>query len=236
MMERIQFEGTRQVVRRASVLVAIASLGLAAAAQGTINMSFADPIPGRQLHNTANGGGPGIGQLSYDQTAVLQFLFDGSGDGLPNHVFSNARMELNMTIGAATTFGGITTAPVSGFFTISDASSETPTTIITGTASSGAFVRIDNTNAMLFSDPNLTYTAGPALEAITGPLGLIPPAEAVFTLTSVLTADGSFFINPNGTFQSFDANASFSGNVNIPAPGALALIGLGVLCAVRRHR
>ena len=33
---------------------AIASLAFAGAANASVYMSFADPIPGRQLHNTAN--------------------------------------------------------------------------------------------------------------------------------------------------------------------------------------
>ncbi|CAG0982986.1 hypothetical protein PHYC_01869 [Phycisphaerales bacterium] len=222
--------------RTAGVLAAIAALGLAGMAQGAIAISFADPIPGRQLHNEANGGGAGFGRLTYDIATPIQFLFDGSDESLPTHVFVNARMEMNMTIGAATTVAGITIAPVAGFFRIMDASSEGSADIITGTVSEGAFVRIDNTNSMLFSDPDLIYVPGPALTAITGPLGFIEPSEAVFTLTSVHTVDGSFFINPDGTFQTFDANASFSGNMGVPAPGAMALGMLGALCLVATRR
>ncbi|CAG1008462.1 hypothetical protein PHYC_03569 [Phycisphaerales bacterium] len=224
-------------MRKSVVIAALAGLGLAAAAQAGVAMSFADPIPGRQMHNQANGSGPGIGFLTYDMAAPIQFLFDGSEDGLPNHVFLNARMEMQMSIGAATTVGGITTAPVSGFFKILDASSETPTEIITGIADAGTFVRISNTNSILFSDPNFSYTPGAALLAVTGPISFIDPSEAVFTLTSVVAEGGGSFINPDGTFRTFDANASFTGNTeSVPTPGALALSGLGALCLARRRR
>lgn len=224
-------------MRKSAVFAALAGLGLAAAAQAGIAMSFADPIPGRQLHNQANGAGPGIGFMTYDMNAPIQFLFDGSEDGLPNHVFVNARMEMQMSIGPATTVAGVTTAPVSGFFKILDASSETPMEIITGIADAGTFVRISNTNSILFSDPNFNYVPGAALLAITGPITFVDPAEAVFTLTSVVADGGGAFINPDGTFRSFDANASFTGNTgSIPTPGALALSALGTLCLARRRR
>lgn len=218
-------------------IAALAALAVTAAAHADIAMSFADPIPGRQLHNMANGSGPGIGFMTYDQSAQLSFLFDGSEDSLPSQVFSNARMELQMSLGVSTTVGGITTAPVSGFFKIYDMSSGVREDIIIGIASAGSYVRISNTNSILFSDPNFTYTSGPALDALTGPLTFVAPSEAVFTLTSVLADGGGSFINPDGSFRTFDANSSFTGNTQaIPAPGAIALASLGVLCIARRRR
>ena len=104
-----------------------------------------------------------------------------------------------------------------------------------GVASAGTLVRISDTNAILFSNPNFTYTAGPALTAITGPLVFSDPTEAVFTLTSIVAEGGGFFINPDGSFKTFDANSSFSGNT-VPTPGALLMAGLGGLCLARRRR
>ncbi len=224
-------------MKTSQILAGVVALVGAAAAHAGVAMSFADPIPGRQLTNLADGSGPGVGLLRYDQSAVLAFLFDGSGAGMPSTIFTDARMEMSMSLGAATTFGGITTAPVSGFFTIYDMSSGSRRDIVTGTASAGTFVRISNTNSMLFSDPDFAYTAGPALVDLTGPLVFLDPTEGVFTLTSVVADGGGSFINPDGTFRSFEANASFTGNAEaIPAPGALVLAGLGALCVARRRR
>ncbi|GJQ30207.1 MAG: hypothetical protein HBSAPP03_20910 [Phycisphaerae bacterium] len=220
-----------------ALIAAVAACGIGSTAYAGIAMSFADPVPGRQWHNEANGGGAGIGFMTYDSTASLSFLFDGSEDSLPNHTFVNAVMQLEMTIGAATTLGGVTTAPVSGFFKIYDGSIAPENIIIIGIADAGTYVRISNTNSILFSDPSFSYVAGPALEAITGPIVFTDPSEAVFTLTSVVAAGGGSFLNPDGTFKTFDANASFSGNTQaVPAPGALALVGLGTLVMAKRRR
>lgn len=220
------------------LIVALAGLGLAAVAQGAVTMSFADPIPGRQLHNQVDGFGQGIGLMTYDTTAPLRFLFDGTEDGFASNIFTNARMEMNLSIGAATTLNGLTTAPVTGFFRIYDASTPANLDIIRGVATAGTYVRISNTNAILFSDPNFSYIAGPALTAITGPMIFTNPTEGVFTLTSVVTEGGQGFFNPDGSFRSFDANASFTGNTEsaIPTPGALALAGLSLLCLGVRRR
>lgn len=222
---------------RMTTLLAAAALTLAgaSAANAGIAMSFADPIPGRQLHSQENGAGAGVALLTYDQNAVISFLFDASEMGAGQTVFANARMEMNLALGAATTNLGVTTAPVTGSFTIYDMSSASRVDIITGTAQLGSYVRIGNTNSLLFSDPDFEYTAGPALAGIL-PSGSVfaDPTEGVFTLTAITPTS---FMNPNGTFKTFDANASFTGNAEVvPAPGALALAGLGTLTLIRRKR
>jgi hypothetical protein len=223
-------------MRTSVLLAAIAAGCVVGAAHAGISMSFADPVPGRQWHNQADGAGPGIGLMTYDTTAPITFLFDGTEESLGSHAFVNARMELSMSIGPAVTIGGVTTAPVEGYFRIFDVSGMTPVDILQGIASAGTFVRISNTNSILFSDPNFHYIVGPALSALVGPVTLIDPSEAVFTLTSVVAAGGGHFINPDGTFRTFDANASFSGNAEVPAPGAIALAAIGGLLIARRRR
>lgn len=225
-------------MKKSIAIVALAGLGLAAAAQGAVTMSFADPIPGRQLHNQVDGAAQGVGLLTYDSTAPLRFLFDGLEDSLPSNVFLNARMEMNFSIGAAASFGGLMTAPVIGFFRIYDASTPANLDIIRGVATAGTYVRISNTNAILFSDPNFAYIPGPALLAITGPMVFTNPTEGVFTLTSVIAEGGDGIFNPDGSFRSFDANASFTGNTEsaVPTPGALALAGASLLCLGVRRR
>lgn len=216
----------------------LAAVGITAAANAQLAFSFADPIPGRQLHNEMNGGGAGIGLLTYDTSAPITFLVDGTNEGFGPVSFVNAHMEMSMTLGAASTFGGVTLAPVSGTFTIFHFVDEARENILTGTASAGSFVRISNTNSMLFSDPDFVYTAGAALAALMAPgSSFSDPSEAVFTLTDVAAVGGGSFIGPGGVFKSFDANASFTGNTTVvPAPAASLALALTAAGAIRRRR
>ncbi len=219
---------------RGLAIVALAGAATAANA-GTITFSFADPVPGRQL--TAVAGGGGIAALSYDQTAALTVLIDGTAEGFGTLVFNNARMELNMSLAPAVTIGGTFIAPVSGYFRLYDATSGQD--IVTGQSQNGSFVRVLGTNSLQFATPDgFTYTAGAALQSQLAPGRFLAPyQEASFSLTDIQTATGGFFIGENGVFQSFTANSSYSGNSDvIPTPGALALMGLGLGLVARRRR
>jgi hypothetical protein len=227
---------------RSTLLTAAAGAAMAftSIANAGISFSFADPVPGRQMSNVANGAGAGIGALSYDTNANIVFYVDASDLGAGTLTFNTARMEMALTLGAAVTSGGVTLAPVTGSFTIYDMTGNVRTNILTGSADSGTFVRITNTNSILFSDPDFTYTAGPALSSVL-PQGtqFVPSTEAVFTLTDVQTVGGSGLTTSGGAFRSFAANASFTGNTEttiVPAPGAFALAGASGLLVARRRR
>ena len=173
-------------MRLITKIALLSAVGITAAANASVAFSFADPIPGRQLHNEMNGGGAGIGLLTYDSTAPITFLVDGTDEGFGPVTFTNARMEMSMTLGAASSFGGVTLAPVAGTFTIYQGSGDSRVNVLTGAASAGSFVRISNTNSLLFSDPDFVYTAGAALTALMAPgSSFADPSEAVFTLTDV---------------------------------------------------
>ncbi|MCE7974742.1 MAG: hypothetical protein DYG92_10550 [Leptolyngbya sp. PLA1] len=226
-------------MKKMSLIAAIATLACAGAANAGVYMSFADPIPGRQLRNTANAVEAGVGRMTYDQSATFDFFIDGTDLGFGPVTITGAHMEMDMAIGAAAVTGSATVAPVAGFFTIYIiGEDEVRRDVIRGLAGDGAFVRVGNTNALLFSDPDFEYQAGPVLEALNGgPVLFADPTEAVFTLTSIAPTGGGSFLNGDGTFKSFDANASFTGNAEVvPAPGAIALAGLGGLCMLRRRR
>lgn len=217
---------------------AVVGLCLAAgAAQASIAFSFADPSNGRQLTNIKDGVAPGISLMTYDQTAPLVFYVDGSEEALGNLTFGNARMELRFEMSPAVTIGGVTTAPVAGFFRVFNAT--TGNDIVTGQSGDGAFVRVAGTNSILFSSPDgFTYTAGSELASFL-PLGSVLAAEqeAVFTLTDVLVPGGGGIFAAGGVFKDFTANASFSGTTAlVPAPGAMALAGIGGLLVARRRR
>ena len=222
----------------------LATLALSAAAQAGLAFSFSDPVPGRQLsHLQADQAGAGTGVMSYDQFATLAFYVDGSSQTNPfDHLFTNARMEMSMTIYTGSTTGGVFSAPVAGFFRIFDAT--TGADIVRGDATGGAFLRVAGTSSLLLSsDSGFTYTFGSALQNLlnssgNGGLGPVNPQEAVFTITDALAAGGGSIIGAGGVVRSFSANASYSGNVEtaaVPAPGAAALIGLAGLAARRRR-
>lgn len=225
---------TAFAVFAASTLVTSAHAGLA--------FSFSDPVPGRQLFNTqANQAGPGTGILSYDSSATIGFFVDGSSE--PNsftHLWSNARMEMSMTLYAGSTVGGIFNAPVAGYFRIFDATSGLD--ILRGDASGGAFLRVSGTSSILLSsDSGFNYTFGAQLLsalAASGNGGRLPmdPQEGVFTLTDAVAVGGGSLIGAGGVVRSFEANASFSGNASTtPAPGAIALLALSGLAGRRRR-
>ena len=230
----------RPSVKLFSMMVPVA---LAAAAQAGLSFSFADPVPGRQLTNLqANQAGVGTGVMSYDQFATLALLVDGSGEASPfTAIFSNARMEMSMTVYTGSTVGGIFTAPVTGFFRIWDAN--TGQDILRGDASMGTFLRYSNSNALqLSSDLGFAYTFGPALQstlAANGNPGSSPvdPQDGVFSITDTIAQGGGSIIGAGGVVKSFSANTSFSGTVAtaVPAPGAIALAGLTGLISRRRR-
>jgi MYXO-CTERM domain-containing protein len=221
----------------------VAVAAACASANAGLSFSFADPVPGRQLTNVqANQSGPGTGVMSYDQFAALTFLIDGSDEANPfTAIFSNARMEMNMSIGQGATVGGIFSAPVTGFFRIWDAN--TGQDILRGDATGGAFLRYANASSLqLSSDTGFAYSFGAALNstlAANGNAGSAPinPQDGVFTITDALASGGGSIIGAGGVVKSFSANTSFSGTVAtaVPAPGAMALVGLAGLLARRRR-
>jgi hypothetical protein len=210
-------------------------------AQGSIAFSFADPGPGHQLTNTANGGGTGIGRLTYNSTQAISLIVDGTTESAGMLTFNNARLEMtNMNLGAAQTVGGVTTAPVTGGFTFFDFTGNVRTNILTATIPTGSFVRIGNTNALLFSSSQgLVYSPGPALTTFLAGATFANPQEAVFTLTDVVVGGSLPLIGAGGVFNSFTANSSYSGNTaTVPAPGSIVLLvlGAGVVAGRRRVR
>lgn len=220
-------------------MLALAVLAVCPVAQATIAFSFADPGPGHQLTNTANGGGAGIGLLSYSSSQPIAFIIDGATETAVT--MNNARLQMtNLTLGAAQTQNGITTAPVSGSFVFYDFTGGVRTDIVTATVPNGSFVRIGATNAMLFSSATgLQYTAGPILTSLLEQAGLTltNPQEAVFTLTDVSVAGGAPLFNANGVFNSFTANSSFSGNTStVPTPGSVAVLLLAAATTLTRRR
>lgn len=217
----------------AKISAAAAAFALAGAANADLAFSFADP--GLGIRPVTNSGGV----LMYNMAVPISFIVDGSTEPAPfQQTFTNAVLELRLSLGTTTTAGGITTASVSGFFQITTA--PLGPVILRGDAQGGAFVRVGGTNSILFSDQTgFSYTFGPALQALLAP-GRVPasPQEAVFTLTNIVVAGGLPLIDPvSKNLNDFSANSSFTGNTAvIPTPGSMALAGLAGLLVARRRR
>jgi hypothetical protein len=226
-----------------TALGALLSCNAAQASLYSLAFSFSDPVPGRQLTNVqGNQFGAGTGLMSYDQSAALGFYVDGSSQPNPfSHLFSNARMEMSMAIYTGSTAAGVFQAPVSGYFRIYDGT--TGDDIVRGDASAGAFIRVSGTSSLLLSSDNgFYYTFGSALLsalAANGNSGSSPidPQEAVFTITDAVATSGGGIVGAGGVVNSFSANASYSGNTaTVPAPGALALLGVAGVVGARGRR
>ncbi|MCE2966609.1 MAG: hypothetical protein ACK5WB_10055 [Phycisphaerales bacterium] len=223
---------------RSLAVSALALLSSAGAASADLSFTFSDATPG-EITNTTNGTSPGVGRLTYNSSAVLNFIVNGATEPTPFlTAFPNARMELDMAIGTASSFMGVVSAPLSGFFRIYNA--DTGNDILRGDAGSGAFVRFGSSNALLFSDPvGLVYTFGADLIALLAP-GRVPTSpvqDGVFTLTNVRAPSGAPLNIGAGMVPSFTADTAFTGSVTIiPTPGAAALMAIGGLVATRRRR
>lgn len=220
----------------------VALAGTTAVAHAGLTFSFADPAAGPQV--SFSGGVGGV--LTFDQEVLINFIVDGSSE--PNAFVTNfpsARLELSLTVGAATPLNATDfVAPVSGTFRVYHSGIPDPAqnTILSAVVSSGAFLRVGssssvNSDSLVFG---LSFVAGPLLQDLLLPGRTIAPQfDAVFTLTDVLNdAGGSGIAGPNGgPISAFTANASFSGTANVvPTPGAAALVVLGGLAASRRRR
>ncbi|MBX9736815.1 MAG: hypothetical protein K2X32_07805 [Phycisphaerales bacterium] len=226
---------------RSIALALTTALTLAAAANASVTFQFADPAGGSQLTNVANGGGAGLGLMTYDTSANIDFFVDGSGAGLLSPSFLGAHLEIAFTLGAGVVLpGGTIQIPVTGTFTVYQGTGMSRVNILTGTtlpSGSGAFFQVGSTQSILFSDPEgFAYTAGPALTPFLAGNSLIDPQEAVFTVTDLTLSSAASLLGAGGVVNSFTANTSFSGNANIPTPGAMALVGVGGLLAARRRR
>ena len=220
----------------------VALAGTTAVAQAGLTFSFADPAPGPQV---SFSGGVG-GLLTFDEDVTISFNVDGTSE--PNSfvtLFPSARLELALTVGAATPLNATDfVASVSGTFRIYSAGNPDPAqnTILSAVVADGAFLRVGssssvNSDSLVFG---LSFVAGPLLQDLLLPGRTIAPQfDAVFTLTDVLNATGgSGIAGPGGgPISAFTANASFSGTANVvPTPGAAALVVLGGLAASRRRR
>lgn len=219
-----------------TLLGTIAALALAGTAQAGITFSFADPgaTSGELSHSQATG------QITYNSNVALTFVVDLTSIGGAVVQFTNARLELNLSVGAANQVG-----PNDYLASISDGSfrvfnADNGQNILLASVLSGNLFtfqpggQIVSTTAL-----GLSYTAGSELQNLLTALNpgyvIAAPSDGAFTLTD-LTTSGPLV--SNNEFNDFRANSSFSGTTEVvPTPGALAAVGMGLgLAGLRRRR
>lgn len=182
-------------------------------------------------------------QAADDQAANITGLNLVRGAGLTGNVGSNSFNSAGWSTDASQDY-------ISFGFTVADGYSVDLSTMWAGTRASGTgpgllglFSSIDgfSTNLYTISQSGTTYTNSIIdLSALTGLTGTVE--FRIAAIANVSAGGGS--IGAGGTWRIGDhydgANYSefrFDGTVNaIPTPGALALLGLGGLTAVRRRR
>lgn len=226
-------------MRNIHTIAATAALLAAASANASIQFSFADPGNGRQLTNTA---GALTSTLTYDTNEAITFIVGLDSIGGSTVAFSDARLEMNITVGQATNLGGgVYRAAISGGFRVYRQGGGD---ILTGSAANGNFLTFTSAGSLgTTSNLTLNYTAGAELTSLLTAIDpsyvLAPVYDAVFTITDIAVRGGGALIDPQtGVYNTFQANTSYSGTANvIPTPGSFAMAGLGLgLVAGRRRR
>ncbi len=223
-------------MRTANMMGALAGLAIAAGAHAAVTFTFFDPATGPEIsHSSGDSEQPGV--VSWiGQTVTL--TIDGTAHGLGIVQFT-ANVTMELTVGAVLSEeGGIFIAPIlDGFFSFDvDGSKEL---ILTGTVgeTAGAVLALGTTGNIIAqgdgSPGGLIWTAGEALDLFLGGQSLLPIFNANFTLTNFSPAVS---LNEDGFLTSFTANSAFTGDAEIPSPGALALFSLAGLIAARRSR
>lgn len=217
---------------RCAVLSAAGIAIAASTAQAAVFFTFADPTAPREVEFDSDSN-----TLSYDTGTLLNLVADATDEGAASTETFSAMLTMEITVGDASPISDVEggfTAPVSGFFEFTLSGSGE--SLLRGEFSGGGLVTLGGAGAVIStSNTGLTYTAGSDLAMYLGDAGissLVAPFDASFTLTDVEPAISV----DDGKFEDFSANAAFTGTANIPAPGAIVLIGASALAASGRRR
>jgi hypothetical protein len=216
-------------MKKMTTAVALASgLALSSLASATVFFTFDDPSTALEVTYTqGNAGGPGT--MTYSAAPTVDLVVDGTQNGLGIVTYSTI-LSMNLTIGTATSFGGIFQAPVlAGSFTFSVGGNA----ILTGMINNGAMLTFGSTGSVVATSSNnsLTLVATDALLgqlALGGYTGLGPVFDSSFSLSNL--APRPINLTQDGYIPSFHANAAFVGNAEpIPSAGSTALAAVAGL-------
>lgn len=217
-------------------------IGAGQAASGAISITFDDPTSGSEFFHTTSNGIGGGGDVSFRDDVPVDLQLVGTDDAsfLGVQDFS-AFLVTEFEVGALVSDAGavIAEAAISGSFRWVDAISNE--VILSGEFSEAAVIQFGLAGSIITTSEivggRLAYTPGQVLVDL-GVTELFDPQDGVWSLTDVEFADGESIIEigQDRFFNTFEANAAFTGTAFVPAPGAGALVGLGVLLAGRRRR
>lgn len=229
-------------------LCASTVLALAAGSAQAAFFSFASDTNqnGPTFRNTGANGSTlnDGGTLNTNGSVNGPLLADLDEDGPNAPISINARFTFNGSLSnyqaISLSSGFLHTFRVNGTFSFLDAA--TSGNVMTATFANAVFASYSNTASTLGrtasiqanagTDPTLAFSFGGAL----GTESLPEDENFVFTLTSLRNSSGGFVtVTPNGTLGDLRSEGSFSAAA-IPAPGAVALLGLGGLIVARRRR
>jgi len=219
------------------LLGAVGAATVAASAQGAAFFTYADPSGGREVEYTApvNPGDDGFLFVS----ATVDFTVDLTEHGLGVLTFDDATFVKTAYVGPATAIipGIFYTAEVlDGYFRYETAGGD----MILEGSFDGADLNVLVNSGSLVTNPSpagggLTYNYGsPLTTAFQGSgYALGDAIDASWTLTAITNVA----VLPNGYFDSFEANAAFTGTAAVvPTPGAISLALAGVAFAGRRNK
>jgi len=225
-------------------LCAVTAVGVFAfsANAASIFLTYADPPGELSVHHETAGPGGSFSTLTVGTQVDL--AIDLTDFGMGEVDFLGATFNKTVNIGSVTEVqpGLFIANATDGFFEFLDGDNNfiAGGTYGLGGASGAAFILTASGNLTAnasFVGGDLEYTVGSFLQGILDAENLtidVGSADASWTLTAI-TPDA--FVTNEGFFSTFDSNGSFTGTIEtIPAPGAVALLGLGGLAATRRRR
>ncbi|MEM8834697.1 MAG: hypothetical protein AAGD00_02645 [Planctomycetota bacterium] len=223
---------------------AACALGATASAEaGLFFFTFDDPSTPLETTFTFGDVEGNNGSITYDATVPLTLAIDGSDAGM-----GVSEVEANLTMSLVIDAAMVSESPflfalgtISGTFEftrVSDGesilSAQVNEGLVNAAGTSGSFFSNSTIDQDEQGDLGLDFTAGPVLQDMLGEaLELFPIYDASFTLTNIRdTGD----VDNNGNTL-YAANTAFTATSNsIPAPGAVALVGIAGLCAAPRRR
>ena len=227
-------------------LIACAAVAaIPAAAFGGLTFTFDDPGSGAEfIHIGATALNP-EGSVSFRNDLAVDLIVqdDAAAPGDPALATFSAFFEADWSVSSIFTEAGnaVQSANLTGTFRWIDA--DTNEVILSGEFTEAAIVTFGIAGSIVTSSDvvggQLAYTAGQPLADL-GFDTLVDPQDAVWTLTDIAAAGagGPPIVEIEGErfFSTFTANAAFTGTVEIPSPGALAIAGVAGLAAARRRR
>jgi len=222
--------------------VAAAAAIPCATASGAIFFTFQDPGPAKEISVQEN---PDESMsFTYDFGQIVSLSITSDAGEVPNTVFSQTRLTLDMTTTSAPIVDetDLFVARLSGQFTFEDVSGGEPTTILTGTFDRavatllmGQFMGKIEASGSVAGDStvgSLTLEAGDALLDLLEPGQQLGGRQTSSFAISNLSGDTG---GDNGLL-SLLGDAAFTGSSQVvPTPAAAALLGLSGF-AVRRRR